>query len=198
MTADSNTLETSLSELARENPGEAFEAILRLYQTDVRVLTRRHFGSSAEADEVAQDVFVQIYQSMSKYRQEGGLRAWVLAIARNRIRLHIRNESRRRRHAGVIIPPELLEMGTARTDAEPFEHQSAQDELNALQDCLQRLGERPRALVDAFYFQRQSAESIAAAAGKNPGAIRMLLMRIRKQLGDCIRARLKVNDEGNA
>ena len=194
MTADSNAIETERSEKARENASEAFEDILRLYQADVRVLMRRHFGNSAEADEVAQEVFVQVYQSMAKFRQEGSVRAWVLGIARNQILLHFRNESRRRRLTGSVIPPELLEVEATSGDADPFQHESADAELNALQDCLQRLDDQPRALVEAFYFQGQSAESIAEETEKNAGAIRMMLMRIRKQLGKCIRGKLSLKN----
>lgn len=190
MTADSNAIETELSEKARENPREAFVEILRLYQADVRVLMRRHFGNSAEADEVAQEVFVQIYQSMANFRQEGSLRAWVMAIARNQILLHFRNEARRRRLKGVVVPPELLNAETTTTDVDPVQHESAEAELNALRDCLDRLGDQPRAMVEAFYFQEKSAEAVAAETGKNAGAIRMMLMRIRKQLGKCIQGKL--------
>lgn len=198
MTADSKAMETELSEKARENPREAFEVVLRLYQADVRVLTRRYFGNSAEADEVAQEVFVQVYQSMAKFRQEGSLRAWVLAIARNQILLHLRNETRRKRLTGFTMPPEFLEVGATTSDADPFQHETAEAELLALQDCLLHLGDQPRSLVEAFYFQGQSAESIASETGKNAGAIRMMLMRIRKQLGKCIRGKLSLDHGGNS
>lgn len=191
-------METELLEKARENPREAFESVLRLYQADIRVLMRRHFGNSAEADEVAQEVFVQVYRSMSKFRQEGSLRAWVLAIARNQILLHLRNETRRKRLTGFTMPPELLEVGATTSDGDPFQHETAEAQLLALQDCLHRLGDQPRAMIEAFYFQGQPAESIATETGKNAGAIRMMLMRIRKQLGKCIRGKLSLEDRGNS
>ncbi|MCS7468608.1 sigma-70 family RNA polymerase sigma factor [Stieleria sp. ICT_E10.1] len=194
MTADSKAIETELAEKARETPREAFEAVLRLYQADIRILTRRHFGNSAEADEVAQEVFVQVYHSMAKFRQEGSLRGWVMAIARNQILLHLRNETRRRRRNGVIIPPEILEIEATTIDVDPFQHQTAEAELHALQDCLNRLGDEPRALVEAFYFLGTSAESLAAQKGKNAGTIRMMLLRIRKQLGKCIRTKLRLEN----
>jgi RNA polymerase sigma-70 factor (ECF subfamily) len=197
LTSDSNAIEAELAEKARANPREAFESVLRLYQADIRVLTRRHLGNSAEADEVAQEVFVQVYQSMGKFRQEGSLRAWVMAIARNQILLHLRNETRRRRRTGLIIPPEILEIDAATTDADPFQLDTAKDELHALQDCLHRLGDDPRALVEAFYFQGRSAEALAAENGKNAGAIRMMLLRIRKQLAKCIRTKLGLANGGN-
>ena len=198
MTADNKSLETELSEQARVNPREAFEIVLRMYQADVRILTRRHFGNSAEADEVAQEVFVQVYQSMENYRHEGSLRAWVLAIARNQVLLHLRNETRRKRLTGFAMPPELLEVSAATSNADPLQREAADAQLHALQDCLRHLGDRSRAMVEAFYFQGQSAESIAAETGKNAGAIRMMLMRIRKQLGKCIRSKLSFEDGENS
>lgn len=197
MTTDSNSIETELAKQAHENPREAFEEVLRLYQADIRILTRRHFGNSAEADEVAQEVFVQVYQCMRKFRKEGSLRAWVMAIARNQILLHLRNETRRRRRAGLIVPPEILEIDATTIDADPFQHETAKDELHALQDCLHRLGDDPRALVEAFYFQGRTAEALAAQEGKNAGAIRMMLLRIRKQLGKCIRKKLGLANGGS-
>ena len=197
MTADSNSIEAELAEVARENPREAFEAVLRLYQADIRILMRRHFGNSVEADEVAQEVFVQIYQSMAKFRQEGSLRAWVMAIARNQILLYFRNETRRRRLTGVIVPPEILEIDATTTNANPFQHETAEAELHALKDCLHRLDDAPRGLVEAFYFQTRSAESIAAENGQSAGAIRMMLMRIRKQVGKCIRMKLQLENGGS-
>ena len=197
LTADSNANEAQLAEEARENPREAFEEVLRLYQADVRILTRRHFGNSVEADEVAQEIFVQVYRSMAKFRQEGSLRAWVMAIARNQILLYFRNETRRRRLTGVIIPPEILEIDATTTDADPFQHETAEAELHALQDCLHRLGDAQRGLVEAFYFQGQSAETLSAENGQSSGAIRMMLRRIRKQLGKCIRMKLQLDNRGS-
>ena len=197
LTADSNTIETEIAEKARENPREAFEVVLRLYQADVRIQVRRHFGNSAEADEVAQEVFVQVYQSIAKFRRDGSLRAWVMAITRNQILLHLRNETRRRRLTGVIIPPEILEVNAITTDDDPFQNETAEAEVHTLQDCLQRLGDDARALVEAFYFQGRSAESLATEKSKHAGAIRMMLLRIRKQLGKCIRRKLRLRDGEN-
>ncbi|MEZ6094455.1 MAG: sigma-70 family RNA polymerase sigma factor [Pirellulaceae bacterium] len=169
MTADSNTIEKEFAEKARENPREAFEAVLRHYQADVRILMRRHFGNSADADEVAQEVFVQIYQSMAKFRSDGSLRAWVMAIARNQLLLYFRNETRRRRLTGVIIPPEILELDATTNDVDPFQHETAESEILALQDCLRGLGKDPRALVESFTFRDFPLSRLPKSGEKIPG-----------------------------
>jgi RNA polymerase sigma-70 factor (ECF subfamily) len=187
----------SLQERLRDHPRDAFEELVRLYQADVRVLTRRHLGRSSTADDVAQKVFIAIYQSLSKYRAEGSLRAWVLGITINQIRSHIRSEVRRRQKQEHVIAPELLETSATTTDSDPFAFESAQQDLGALRDCLSRLDQRHQKVIQAFYFQNQSAETIGQEIGQSSGAIRMLLMRIRERLGKCIRKKVQrqENDE---
>lgn len=174
----------------------SFEEIVRLYQADVRILTRRHFYSPAEADEVAQEVFVQVYRGLGSFRGDSSVRTWILGITRNQIRVHIRNESRRRKRSETVVPPELLDSSVMTEDLDPFQTSDATQELSTLADCVNRLSERQRWFVERFYFQNQSAEEIAAEVSQTSGAVRMLLMRIRKQLAECIRSKNSVRNEG--
>ena len=194
MPTDPKLIESGAEEGVRAQANSSFEEIVRLYQADVRIMTRRHFGSLAEADEVAQEIFVQVYRGLSGFRGDSSLRTWILGLARNQIRVHIRNESRRRRRSETVVPPELLEAEAAE-DVDPFQTEDAEEELGALKDCVARLGDRQRWLVEAFYYQKKSAEMIASEISQTAGAVRMLLMRIRKQLADCIRFKVTKRSE---
>lgn len=194
MPIDPKLNDTVATEGIRLQSNSSFEEIVRSYQADVRILTRRHFGSLAEADEVAQEIFVQVYRGLSGFRGESSLRTWILSLARNQIRVHIRNESRRRRRSETVVPPEFLET-KAVEDTDPFQTEEAEEKLKALSDCVARLGERQRSLLEAFYYQQQSAEMIASEFSRTAGSVRMLLMRIRKQLADCVRFSVKERSE---
>ena len=135
-----------------------------------------------------------LFRSLSGFRGESSLRTWILSLARNQIRVHIRNESRRRRRSETVVPPEFLET-KAVEDTDPFQTEEAEEILKALRDCVARLGERQRSLVQAFYYQQQSAEMIASEFSRTAGSVRMLLMRIRKQLADCVRFSVKERSE---
>lgn len=168
-----------------------------MYQADVRVMTRRHLNTFSAADEVAQEVFVQLFRSISGFRGDSSLRTWILGVTRNQIRLYLRNESRRKRRSATVMSPELLESEAVMTDHDPFYLEHATDELAALQNCLKKLGKRPRQIVEEFYFNKRSAESIAADRQQTAAAVRMLLMRVRKRLGECIRSQVFEHGEAN-
>lgn len=195
MPTDPKLIDSNAEEEIRALAHVSFEDIVRQYQADVRILARRHLGSPAEADEVAQEIFVQVYRGLSCFRGDSSVRTWILGIARNQIRVHIRNESRRRRRSETIVSPELLESSATTDDVDPFQTGDAVEELHALRDCVTRLTERHQWFVNSFYFLNHSAETIAREVSLTPGSVRMLLMRIRKQLAECIRFKVTGRNE---
>ena len=195
MPTDPKSADSNTEQEIRPPANSSFEEIVRLYQADVRILARRHFANPAEADDVAQEVFVQVYRGLSRFRGDSSLRTWILGIASNQIRVHIRNESRRRQRSEAVVPPELLESVATTMDLDPFQTNDAAEELDTLRDCMTRLNERQRWFVDSFYFQKHSAEVIAGECSLTPGAVRMLLMRIRRQLAECIRFKVTGGSE---
>lgn len=188
--------EPDLAARIQDNEPGAFEELVRTYQADVRIMTRRHLGRTAAADEVAQEVFVQLFRSIAGFRGDSSLKTWIRSVTRNQIRLHLRNEARRLRRTATVVSPELLEAERALNDHAPFHLDNAENELDALRHCIKQLGERSGRIVRDFYFRRQSAESIAAEQQQSAGAIRMLLMRVRKRLGECIRSQIPNHEEG--
>jgi len=58
-----------------------------------------------------------------------------------------------------------------------------------MQFCLEQLPNKSRKLIDGYYFNQQSANSIAKKADISAGSVRMKLLRIRQILQKCIVAR---------
>ena len=73
---------------------------------------------------------------------------------------------------------------------------TAEDELRALEDCLAKLPDKQRALVERRYSAGESVNAIADSESKAPNAIAALLYRARKLLAECMGASLA--GEGDA
>ncbi|MHC4876983.1 MAG: RNA polymerase sigma factor [Planctomycetota bacterium] len=166
----------------------AFAEIIRCFQHDVRRAVTRHLGHIPDVDDVAQDVFVQAWQNLSSYQSTGSLRAWLLGIARHRALDFLRRETVRRRRRDLLFDfaeADLLAAGVE-TQSEDAEGDQV---MRRLQTCLEQLEPRQQSLIARFYFEDESAESIAAELGRRPGTIRMMLLRIRTALRKCIERR---------
>lgn len=61
----------------------AFDELMARYRRPVLNFVYRMLGDAAEAEDVAQDVFVRAYQNLAGYRPETKFSTWLFALARN-------------------------------------------------------------------------------------------------------------------
>ncbi|HEY0277286.1 MAG TPA: sigma-70 family RNA polymerase sigma factor [Solirubrobacterales bacterium] len=97
---DDSTLVTT----ARDGDLASFEELVRRHQSPVYRVALRMLGSRADAEDVAQETFVQAWRSLSKFRGESAFGTWLYRIATNRSL----NVLAGRRADSVPIDDELL------------------------------------------------------------------------------------------
>ena len=170
---------------AREGCADALASIVRQHQDVIRRYVRRFLSQVEIADDVAQSVFLSAFENLAGFRGESSLRSWLLTIARNAINEHYRERVRRHQKEGELLAVKLAEWRSSLAHDSTSEADD-QATLDALRDCLTFLSDHHRDVVEQHYFLRRSAESIATSAGKNGSAIRMMLMRVRGILRECI------------
>lgn len=72
----------------------AFEALVEKYKQPVINLIYRTLPDAAEAEDLAQNVFVQVYKAADRYRVSAKFSTWLYTIARNLCLNEIRRRSR--------------------------------------------------------------------------------------------------------
>ena len=176
-----------LVQAARAGSEEAFEGLIRMYHLDVRLFLLRYLGSPNESDEVAQEVFIEVFKSISQFKGTGSIKSWILGIARNRAMTHLKKEiTWRKKHSSNFFD-EISQSCINLSNDQVTENENWNHELMILQNCLKKLTPPHHELIQQFYFEKRSADAIGQQTGKKPGAVRMLLMRIRKSLEKCMR-----------
>lgn len=149
---------------------------VRLYVESV--IWNRH-----DAEDVTQEVAYKAGRGFATYDTELPFIAWVMGIARNEVKMHLRTKSRDRHAFGE----ELLDMLADSTIA-------AQSELSprasALRECLKQLPEPAKALMRMRYADQQKAPKLAKHLGMTINAVHQRLKRVREALGKCISKRL--------
>ena len=61
-----------------------FESIVRQNQEKVRNICFRYVNNVDDADDIAQEVFIQVFESLSHFREEAQISTWVYRIAVNK------------------------------------------------------------------------------------------------------------------
>ena len=190
--SDSNkkqvVIENELIERARSGCRASMEWIVRTHQAEIRGFIVRKTGDLAVADDLAQEVFLAALTQISKLKESSRLRAWLFAVARNKVVDYLRQKSSKLTGHVAGIENILIDESTARSSNEsPFEDELV---INALRECIEKLSGGAKAIVSARYFAGQDSKQIAIQTNKAADAIRMSLMRIRKALASCIRRKL--------
>jgi len=83
---------------AANRDATAYETIFRAYRRPVYTLIRRLIASPAAADDVFQEVFVEILRSLGAYTGQGPLGAWIRSIAVSKCLMYLRSPW----HRGVL------------------------------------------------------------------------------------------------
>ncbi len=172
----------------RIGPG-AFEGLVRENLAWVRGYFRSRLRDWASADDLAQDVFVTAYLKLKNFRGESTFEIWLRGIARN----HLRNFLRKHREEALGGSDELQALLDRSCDRWE-ETESTNGRLQALRDCLERLPEQAKKLLEKRYIQGCSVREISKETGKGYSALAMQLHRMREQLAVCIQ-RQTLHDE---
>jgi len=160
-----------LDELLRkiaERDREALRTLYGRFATAVFSLARRILGDGAEAEDVLQEVFVQVWRECGSFdRSRGSVPAWLMSIARNRSidRLRSRRRgdaARQEKELGDLLEPVpgVDEDVASMSDAARVRHA-----LSALPEVQQQ------ALL-LSYFGGRSHSEIAAAIGVPIGTVK--------------------------
>ncbi len=119
--------------------------------------------------------------------------AWCRGVARNHVLHYWRARGRSRIHVHERIA-ELADL--AFTEAEAHADSADDPVLDpahrlALSGCLEQIDGLGRDVLEARYVAGRTCEDIAAGLGKGAGGIRMLLVRLRDRLRQCIESRVQ-------
>jgi RNA polymerase sigma factor (sigma-70 family) len=163
------------------NPG-AFEAIVDRYQGRLLGFCRQMLGSTEDAEDVLQEVFVNAYRAMLADEREINLRPWLYRIARNRCLNYLRKPKADAQESMDMVP----EVDAAST----AERVHNREEFRQILSDVNKLPETQRAALLLREMDALSYEEIAAAMDTTVPSVKSLLVRARISLAEASQARL--------
>jgi RNA polymerase sigma factor (sigma-70 family) len=162
------------------NPG-AFEAIVDRYQGRLLGFCRQMLGSTEDAEDILQEVFVNAYRAMLADEREINLRPWLYRIARNRCLNHLRKPTADAQESMDLVP--AVE---ASSTAEKVHNR---EEFRQLLTDVGKLPETQRSALLLREMDAMSYEEIAQAMETSVPSVKSLLVRARISLAEASQAR---------
>lgn len=164
--------------LRRRDP-EAFESLYRQHVRRIHNYAMSKLRNTAEAEDVAQEVFEAVFQCIDKYEGRADLLVWVFGITRN----VIHNRVRRRANAR-LGSLEHVEEPAAPAHQSPDRQVQARISLGRAREIIDALSEDQQRILELRHDERLPIREIASIMRRSEDAIKSSLYRTRKALAE--------------
>lgn len=184
--------EERLIERLRARDEGAFNELVRLHQASVFRQLLRVIGDPAEAEDLAQEVFVTVFKAIDTFRGDSRLATWIHRIAQNHARNRLKYHGRHKRRGDAPLE-ETTEEAVAvpetgsrlpRPDHQVEAHQA---ELQ-IRLAITQLEPEQRTLIVLRDLENMTYEEIQEQTGLPSGTVKSRLHRARVALQERFRA----------
>ena len=167
---------------------QRFEEIFQLYHRRVYSLCLRMIGNPTEAEDLTQDVFVQVFRKLGSFRGESAFTTWLHRLTINQVLMHFRKKHVRKE--------ELTEDGELPVgimiDRNRFNRSPVLDRL-ALDEAIVQLPQGYRMVFVLHDVEGLEHNEIASLLGCSIGTSKSQLHRARMKLRFLLRQRNRPN-----
>jgi RNA polymerase sigma-70 factor (ECF subfamily) len=158
---------------------EAFEGIVRRWQSPLINLAYRFCRDRGRAEEMAQEAFLRAFRNLASWRQESSFSTWLFALATNLYCSGLRR-----------IPPISLPFDETHEPSDPRAIDGGLEERNrnaAIHHAVQNLPAKYREVLTLYYFHERDVPSTARSLGLPEGTVKAHLFRARNMLREKLR-----------
>src|SRR5580692_5041751 len=150
----------------------AFEELVELYQPRLRYFLASMVGDEHAADDLLQEVWLEVYRGVARLADPGAFAAWLYRIARHRA---LRELRKRRQPLSSLEGIDLAE------DGEVDDYFSAED-AERVHAALGQLAPEHREVLLLRFFEGMAYEDIAEVTGCQFGTVRSRIHYAKRAL----------------
>lgn len=165
--------------------GKAYKILVDEYK-DLILNTCFHFTYNKEdAEDLAQEVFIEAFQSIKNFRGESKVSTWLYRIAISKSLDMIRRKKRKKRFAVLQNIAEMMEKGeeiAADGTENPLHQLEKKERADILYKKVTSLPENQRIAITLSKYDQQSNKEIAEIMATSVSAVESLLHRAKKKL----------------
>jgi len=165
----------------------SFEELLNRHQEPVYRLAFRITGNSEEARDIAEEVFINLWENPASYRPVAKFSTWLYRVTSNRSITHIR--FRKFRSFFSLSEESHEDQFPDQASDRPDHLAEKADESSRVNRALLKLPPRQRAAIHLRYFEDLSVAEVAEAMELSLKSAESLLFRGKQALRDSLKER---------
>lgn len=165
----------------------SFATLVDRYKDMVYTLAVKILNNKEEAEEIAQDTFIKIYNALNKFKGESKFSTWVYKVTYNTCLDALK---KKKKVNNVSYIEDFSEHQTKALEG-VLDSIDEKERNQAIQECLEELASEEAFLVTLYYFDDQSVEEISKIINISTDNVKVKLFRTRKKLATILKKRLE-------
>lgn len=178
--------ESEIISAIRSGDQEAFRFLVETYQDKIIRTSKGFVHSLADAEDIAQEVFIEVYQSVGRFRGESELSTWIYRIAVNKSLNFLRSVKRRKiisffeyNHSDS---PELRNDPVAPNEFCPDDNLRKSEQSDAVLKAIDSLPAKQKTAFILSKYDDLSYQKIADVMNTTVSSVESLLFRAKQNL----------------
>ena len=164
----------------------SFEELVRRYQRPIAAYVYRMVGDYDAALDLTQEVFIKVYNSLSRYRAEFKFSTWIYKIAHNAAIDHLRRHAVREQALTTSVDGERREVAIESRRLTPEQESERKERRSEIESVVQLLPASYRELVVLRHSHDLSYDEMAEVTGLPLGTVKNRLFRAREAMRDLL------------
>ena len=169
ISAGSNTSDAELIEKVKSGDNTGFNKIILKYQKQVYRFARRLLNEHDDADDVTQEVFIRLYNSISDFRGDSKLSTYIYRITYNLCLNQIKKKNRfQKMHVNIEQENNL----TSGKDTNPEHDFVIKEKQKLIKKAYNSLPQKQKAIFNLRFYENLTYEEISEITGKSVGGLK--------------------------
>lgn len=165
-----------------------FAVLVDRYKDMIFTLAHKMVKNREEAEEVAQDTFIKIYNSLNKFKGDSKFSTWIYKIAYNTCLDRLKKNKKE----DLNISIDEFSAHLIKTMSNALSALEDKERKQTIQNCLNLLPSEENFLLTLFYFEDQSLEEIGKIMNINANNVKVKLFRSRQKLTIILKDKLQL------
>jgi RNA polymerase sigma-70 factor (ECF subfamily) len=168
--------------IAVEGFDGSFEQLVRRYQRPIAAYVYRMVGNYESALDLTQEIFINVYNSLSRYRSEFKFSTWIYKIAHNAAVDHLRRSSTREQSLVAGTESDSYDLPIESANPTPEQESERKERRGEIESVVRTLPANYRELIILRHSQDLSYEEIVEVTGLPLGTVKNRLFRAREMM----------------
>ncbi len=186
LTKNAQLADVELVQTAVAGREASFEELVRRYQRPIAAYVYRMVGDYDAALDLTQEVFIKVYNSLSRYRAEFKFSTWIYKIAHNAAIDHLRRHAVREQAITTSVDGERREVVIESRRLTPEQESERKERRSEIESVVQLLPASYRELIVLRHSHDLSYDEMAEVTGLPLGTVKNRLFRAREAMRDLL------------